>query len=191
MAETMQSPYQPVDVLNRLMQLLGDLDAIEPNRFPMLIRNSKSASEVYAAILALGYAANSKELRDTGDDRVHSLCHAIWELVRDLDDVLRMQLLPASRSQAQTWEHTVIRKNELPYAFKENGALEVGMLDAELHGAMLRVKRIWGRYTNVGGSATDFVLKLEASQVAAYRYRRGSVELLRSAMEALTDTSND
>lgn len=168
------------DTFSRLMALLTALHEISPNRFFNRLRQAASLDEFYGAALELGYAANSKELRDTYDEQVHSLSEDIRREVGKLDAVFRIKLLPGSPSQKQSWENSASRDPSARYAFRSDGSLEISLLDAELRDAILHVKRVWSHVGNFDGSWTNFKIKLDADQVAELRTRLAEVRRIRS-----------
>jgi len=168
------------DTFSRLMGLLTALHEISPNRFFNMLKDAANVDEFYNAALALGYAANSKELRDTYEEQVHSLAEAIRREIATLDAFFRIKLLPRSPSQKQSWESSSSRDTSARYAFRSDGSLETSLLDAELRDSILHVKRVWSHVGNFDGSWTDFKIKLDADQVTELRTRLAEVRRIRS-----------
>ncbi|RFP23002.1 hypothetical protein D0T25_07655 [Duganella sp. BJB488] len=168
------------DTFSRLMALLTALHEISPNRFFNMLRDAANVDEFYNAALALGYAANSKELRDTYEEQVHSLSEDIRREVEELNSFFRIKLFPSSPSQKQSWENFVSRDLGGRYAFRDDGSLEISLLDAKLSDSVLHVKRVWSHVSSFGGSLTDFKIKLDANQVTELRTRLAEVRRIRS-----------
>ena len=162
---------QVADLLARLMQLLRELDQLSPNRFPARIEHADDISAWYAAVLELNYAANSKELRDTGDDRVHAVCGRIRDTVEEFGPFFRVRLFPASPEQKRGWTGKVSREPSGKYAFRDDGSIEVGLLDSELHGDLLSVGRVWNHVCDFDGSPVSVRIPLNEAQAATMRTR--------------------
>ncbi len=165
------------------MQSLEALHRLEPNRFLAMVRKAGTPAEWYDAVLALRYAANSRELRDTGDDRVHQLCEDILRQVRHIDDIFRMTLVPASARQRRDWDLSVARDPLAKYAFRDGGTLEISLLDSSLAGSTLHVQRVWDHVCNFGGSWTGFYITLDPTQAADWQARRTRLHNLEHAIE--------
>lgn len=154
------------ETLAGLLKLVQALHAIAPNRFYQKFQEANTAREMYAVALELGYAANCKELRDTGDQQVQSLCEEILLEVAKLDAAFRVKLSPHSPGQKLSWDNAVSKDPAAKYAFRHDGSLEISLLDADLAGSLLHVKRLWNHVCNFDGSWTNFMIKLEAEQVS-------------------------
>lgn len=178
----MNQPIQIAGTFSRLMELLTALHEISPNRFFGRLSQAGSVSEFYDGALELGYAANCKELRDTYEERVHSLCEEIRREIEKLNAFFRIKLFASSPSQMQSWEHRVSRDPGARFAFRSDGSLEVSLLDAELRESTLHVKRVWSHVGSFDGSWTDFNIKLDANQVTELRTRLAEVRRVRSTM---------
>lgn len=176
----MNSPIPITDTFSRLMELLTALHGISPNRFFSLLNQAGSVREFYDGALELAYAANSKELRDTYEEQVHSLAEDIRREVAMLNSFFRIKLFPSSPSQMQSWENFVSRDLGGRYAFRDDGSLEISLLDVELRDSVLHVKRVWSHVSSFGGSWTNFKIKLDANQVAELRTRLAEVRRVRS-----------
>lgn len=167
----------------QLMQSLEALHQLEPNRFLAMVRKAATAAEWYDAVLALRYAANSKELRDTGDERVHGLCEDILQQVRHINDYFRMKLVPASPRQRRDWDLALAGDPFEQRAFQRDGSIELSLLDADRAGSTLRVRRVWNHVCNFGGSWTTFAIGLDADQFADWQARRARLRTLEQAIE--------
>jgi hypothetical protein len=178
----MNSKNQNAEIFFHLMKLIRALDEISPNRFLNKIVGAKTACEVHDTVLALQYAANSKELRDTGDKQVHILCEEIRRQAQRLNNFFVMKLFPSSLQQKQSWEHFVLQAVGGKYAFSADGSLEISLLDAELRKSALRVKRIWGPVSSYDGSTIDFEIKLDANQISNFKARLADSRLMQSAI---------
>ncbi len=173
---------QVADLLARLMQQLYELDQLSPNRFPALIEKAGDIGAWYAAMLELNYAANCKELRDTGDDRVHAICVQIRDTVDGFKPFFRVRLLPASPEQQQGWTSMVSREPSGKYAFRDDGSIEVGLLDSTLHGDLLFVGHVWNHVCNFDGSSVSFTIRLDEAQAAQLRTRFAESRLAQQAI---------
>lgn len=173
---------QVADLLARLMQQLYELDELSPNRFPALIAKAGDISAWYAAVLDLNYAANCKELRDTDDDRVHAVCGQIRDTVNEFKPFFRVTLSPASPEQQQGWTSMVSREPSGKHAFRNDGSIEIGLLDSELHGDLLFVGRVWNHVCNFDGSSVSFPIRLNEAQAAEMRTRFAESRLARQAI---------
>ena len=167
----MQTQMPIADTLASLAGLVHALDRLEPNHFTRQFDQAVSARELHEVILALGYAANSRELRDMGEERVHRLLNDIVPLTEAIRVFFRIDLWPASTAQLQSWTHALSRAASGKYAFRDNGAIRICLLDASLLGSTLSVKRIWTHVSDFSGCWTDFDLRLDAEQVAECRAR--------------------
>jgi hypothetical protein len=179
---------QNVEVFSHLMQLVYALDDISPNRFLDMINDALTAGEVYDAVRGLGYAANSKELRDGADEEVHRLCEEIRLQARKLDDLFNITLSPNSPQQKQSWEHFVFRSVGGKYAFQADGSLEISLLHAELRDSKLGVRRTWGRSGSHDKSPIDFQIKLDANQVSDFKRKLAALRSIQAAiLEVIKD----
>ena len=167
----MQTRVPIADTLASLAGLVHELDWLEPTYFRQHLDRAATARELHEVILELGYAANSKGLRDTGDERVHRLLNGILPLTEDIRAFFRIDLWPGSTAQLQSWTHALSTAASGKYAFRDDGAIRICLLDASLQGSTLSVRRIWTHVSNFSGSWTDFDLKLDAEQVAEFRAR--------------------
>lgn len=165
------------DTLASLAELVHALDWLEPNYLTKHFDRAATARDMHEVILEFSYAANSKALRDTGDDRVHKLLNDILPLTETIRAFFRIDLWPASTAQLQSWTHALSTAPSGKYAFRDDGAIRISLLDADLHGSTLSVKRIWTHVSNFTGSWTgvELKLKLDAGQVAECRSRLASL----------------
>lgn len=159
------------DTVASLVSLVRALDALEPNYFGQRLAQAGTARDFHDVVLELDYASNSKWLRDTSDERVHRILNDITALVRTIDRFFRISLWPGSTAQNQRWTHALSRDPSARYAVRDDGSLEIGLLDARLHGERLSVKRIWTHVSDYSGSVTAFELQLDAEQVAEFKAR--------------------
>ena len=164
------------DTLASLAELVHALDWLEPNYLTKHFDRAATARDMHEVILEFSYAANSKALRDTGDDRVHTLLNDILPLTETIRAFFRIDLWPASTAQLQSWTHALSTAPSGKYAFRDNGAIRISLLDADLHGSTLSVRRIWSHVSDVSGSWTEVELKLDAQQVAEFNTRRASLD---------------
>lgn len=163
------------DTLASLAELVHALDWLEPNYLTKHFDRAATARDMHEVILEFSYAANSKALRDTGDDRVHKLLNDILPLAETIRAFFRIDLWPASTAQLQSWTHALSTAPSGKYAFRDDGAIRISLLDASLQGSTLSVKRIWTHVSNFSGSWTGVELKLDAGQVAECRSRLASL----------------
>ena len=163
------------ETLASLASLVQALDALEPSYFGRKLAQAGTARDYYDIVLELDYAANSKWLRDTGDERVHHILNDIGSVVDRIDGFFRIKLWPGSTAQNQSWTHAVLRAAGGKYAFRDDGSLEISLLDARLHGETLTVKRIWNHVCNYSGSLTEFEIRLDEQQIAEARARLASL----------------
>ncbi|WP_308922396.1 hypothetical protein [Janthinobacterium sp. J1-1] len=164
------------DTLASLAELVHALDWLEPNYLTQHFDRAATARDMHEVILEFSYAANSKALRDTGDERVHKLLNDILPLTETIRAFFRIDLWPASTAQLQSWTHALSTAPSGKYAFRDNGAIRISLLDADLHGSTLSVRRIWSHVSDVSGSWTEVELKLDAQQVAEFNTRRASLD---------------
>lgn len=167
----------------RLGELLHALYGLEPNRFLRSLSEAGTLDEWYAVVLALNYAANSKELRDTGDARVHAICEEIRDEVKLVNGIFRASISPQTPSQQQSWQSAVARDPAGKYAFRDDGSLEISLLDARLDGATLHVKRLWNHVCNTEGDWVDFHIKLDETQASTIRRKLSTLRAIRVAMK--------
>ena len=178
----MQSHVQ--DTLDEFMRLLRDLQEVEPNRFFHKINESTTANEIFEAVLEFHYAANSKELRDTGDRQIHIMLDKISERARELNAFFTMNLFPNSVSQKQSWKTTVSRDPSATYAFRDDDSLEIGLMESELHESTLHVKRVWSHVGSFGGCRANFKIKLDPIQVKEFKARSVEPGLVQRAIDS-------
>ena len=164
------------DTLASLAELVHALDWLEPNYLTKHFDQAATARDMHEVILEFSYAANSKALRDTGDERVHKLLNDILPLTEIIRAFFRIDLWPASTAQLQSWTHALSTAPSGKYAFRDDGAIRISLLDADLHGSTLSVRRIWSHVSDVSGSWTEVELKLDAQQVAEFNTRRASLD---------------
>ena len=164
------------DTLASLAELVHALDWLEPNYLTKHFDQAATARDMHEVILEFSYAANSKALRDTGDERVHKLLNDILPLTETIRAFFRIDLWPASTAQLQSWTHALSTAPSGKYAFRDDGAIRICLLDADLHGSTLSVRRIWSHVSDVSGSWTEVELKLDAQQVAEFNTRRASLD---------------
>ena len=171
----MQTQVPIADTLSSLAELVHALEWLEPNYVTQRFDRAATAGEMHGVILELSYAANSKVLRDTGDERVHKLLNDILSLTATLRAFFTINLWPASTAQLQSWKHALSTAPSGKYAFRDDGSIRIGLLDADLHGLNLSVRRIWSHVSNFSGSVTEFELKLDAEQAAEFKARLASL----------------
>lgn len=160
---------QVATIIKEIAKLLYALSDLETNRFMIKFNQAPTTIKVYDAILELEYAANSKELRDTGDDRVHTLCEQIRMQSRKLHTFFRLDLFPNSEQQKLNWTKPFRPDLESKYVFREDGSLQVSVLESELVDSTLHVKRYWSRYGNFDGTRGDFKIQLDVEQAQAFK----------------------
>jgi hypothetical protein len=181
----MNSPIQIAETFARLMKLLHALHEISPNPYLHRFHAAKTASELYDAALSLAYAANSKELRDTSDERVHVLSNAILLQIAELNASFRTKLTPNSPQQKQSWEKTVSLDPTGKYAFRSDGSVEISLMDSEILESILHVKRVWSHVSNFGGSWTDFRIRLDEGQVRDLKRKLAELRTFTHSKRAL------
>jgi len=172
-------------VLARLTQLLRELDTVSPSRFPALIAQAGEIGEWYAGVLALDYAANSKELRDTDDEAVHSVCLQIRPAVDALAPFFRARLFPRSLEQAQRWRAMAAPESDARFAFRSDDSIEIGLLDSTLSGDQLRVRRVWSHVGNFDGFRIALDIGLDELQATEMQERFANARIAwQTIMEA-------
>ncbi len=179
----MASPNNFNDTAGHLVKLLRALHDFQPNPFLAQLGAAETLDAWYDVVCRLGYAANSKYLRDTGEERVHLLCEEIRVLICVVDEAFRLRVLPASLPQKQSWESAASRDPSARYAFRDDGSLEISLLDASLDGATLHVKRLWNHVCNTEGSWVDFKIKLDDTQASAIRRKLSTLRAIRATMK--------
>lgn len=170
----MQTPI--IGTLASLAELVHALDWLEPNYLTKHFDQATTARDMHEVILEFSYAANSKALRDTGDERVHTLLNHILPLTATLRAFFTINLWPSSTAQLQCWKHALSTAPSGKYAFRDDGSIRISLLDADLHGSSLSVRRIWSHVSDYSGSWTEVELKLDAQQVADFNTRRASLD---------------
>ena len=161
--------------LASLAELVHALDRLEPNYLTRRFDQAATARDMHEVILEFSYAANSKTLRDTGDERVHALLNDILPLTATLGAFFTINLWPASTAQMQSWKHALSKAPSGKYAFRDDGSIRISLLDAELHGLSLSVRRIWSHVSDFSGSQTAVDLKLDPEQIAEFKARLASL----------------
>ena len=166
------------------MRLLRQLQEVEPNRFFHKINEATTANEIFEAVLEFHYAANSKELRDTGDRQIHIMLDKISEQAEVLGAFFRIKLFPNSVGQKQSWKTTVSRDPSATYAFRDDDSLEIGLMESALHESTLHVERVWSHVSSFGGSRTNFKIKLDAIQAKEFKARSVEPGLVQRAIDS-------
>ncbi|GGC04205.1 hypothetical protein [Pseudoduganella buxea] len=179
----MASPNNFNDTAGHLVKLLRALHDLEANPFLAQLGAVETLHAWYDVVCRLDYAANSKYLRDTGEERVHLLCEEIRVLICVVDEAFRFRMLPASPSQKQSWDSAVSRDPSARYAFRDDGSLEISLLDARLDGTTLHVKRLWNHVCNTEGDWVDFHIKLDETQVNTIRRKLATLRAIRATMK--------
>ena len=167
----MQTQIAIADTLASLAELVHALHWLEPNYLTKHFDQASTARDMHEVILEFSYAANSKTLRDTGDERVHKLLNEILPLTATLRAFFTINLWPSSTAQLQRWKHALSTAPSGKYAFRDDGSIRISLLDADLHGMNLSVRRIWSHVSDFSGSVTEVELKLEAEQAAEFKAR--------------------
>ena len=161
-----------------VFQHLEALHEISPNGFLFNFKRAKTISELFDLVLELGYAANSKELRDTGDEQVHTLLNDITRQLARLEELFIIKIFPSSCQQKHNWEKSALQKESGRFSFRDDGSLELSLIDSSLHDATLHVKRVWSHVSSFGGSWTDFKIKLDPTQLKEYRAKHAELRLI-------------
>ncbi|MDN4051779.1 hypothetical protein QPK32_01600 [Massilia sp. YIM B02763] len=177
----MTSQNQFADALFELRSLSKALDDISSNPYHERINRQGSLEELFDAILAFDYAANSKELRDTGDERVHALLNEVREVSKSIYPFFVTKICPESSRQAQEWQTAARREPSATYAFQDNGSTEISLLDATLDGSTLIVKRLWSYVSNFDGTWTNLKVGLGPKQVEDLKTKFAELGAIRSA----------
>lgn len=170
-------------IFSKINQLVVEVYKLEGGRFLSMLKASKTLGERYDAILAFDYAANSKELRDTSDETVHSLLNAVSDAVDSLNSFMRIDFFPASNDQKNMWVNRLIDCPHGKYAFRDNGAIQVSILDSRLAKDTLHIGRIWSHVSDYSGSHVNFTLPLSQQQISEFKERR----ILLSAVSCIDD----
>lgn len=170
-------------IVHDLVGLVEELEHVEPNRFTRMVAGAGSAGALFDAVIALRYAANAKELRDTGDARVHDLCERILVLAGEFFEFMTMRLHPASASQRQSWESAVARTPYNKYALRQDGSVEFSLLETHLGKGVLRVARTWSHVCSFDGSPTDLAIQIDAQQASAVTVRQAQARVLQAVLD--------
>ena len=171
----MQTQLPVADTLASLAELVHALHWLEPNYLTKHFDQAATARDMHEVILEFSYAANSKTLRDTGDERVHKLLNEILPLTATLRAFFTINLWPSSTAQLQRWKHALSTAPSGKYAFRDDGSIRISLLDADLHGVSLSVRRIWSHVSDFSGSVTEVDLKLDAEQATQFKARLASL----------------
>jgi hypothetical protein len=164
------------DAISDIKKLIHSLHAISPNRFTSKLEQAKTTNEIYAVVLEMGYAANSPELADTSDDQVITVLKELRLQVKNLNSILRIKLWPASDIQKQDWVRFVQMAPNGKYAFRNDGSLEISLLDSKLNDSTLHIKRIWSHVCNFDGSWTEFEIKLDEAQISDFKRKSSKLD---------------
>ncbi|WP_288380572.1 hypothetical protein [uncultured Massilia sp.] len=176
------SEVQLAEEVTRLMHLLRQLSEFASGYFLAKIEAARTIREWYDAVLALDYAANGKELRDTDDERVHALCRQITEVIDWIEPFFRVKLYPCSAAQAQRWKARVARNSLGKYTFRRDGAIEASVMDARLRGDRLWIGRIWADIGSFSGVQVNLRIRLHPSQIADMRSKFAQFRLVQETI---------
>lgn len=154
-ATPLQAAFAAVD------HALAAAEALEPNRFRAQLRAAGTLVDQYLAICRLGYAAGSKELRDTSDPRVHESCDRLQSAIDAVDALVLGRLQPQDPAEAAAWRTACLAVPGGRHFQYDDGRLVVLLLDAEFGpDALLRVRRLWSPVSSSDGTATDLAIRL-------------------------------
>lgn len=176
----MTSQTKFADALFELRILSKALEDISSNPYHERINREGSLEELFDTILVFDYAANSKELRDTRDDRVHALLSQVRHVSKSIYPFFITKIFPVPSRQAHEWQAAVRREPSGKYAFRDDGSIEISLLDATLDDSRLIVKRLWSHVSNFDGTSTNFEIKLDSAQVADVEKRLSELDAIRS-----------
>lgn len=168
---TMISHPPIYDVLSELMLLARGLNDVCPIGYLTRMQAATTASDFYAEALRLGYAVNSKELRDTGDELVHHWCNLIWRHMKEVRSHLTLMLFPRTPEQHREWIESLLESPGGKYAFRDDGALHIDLVHATLHGAALRIGRLWTHVGGVNDPLQSYTIHLNPVQCADFGAR--------------------
>ena len=155
-----------------LDRALAEVEALEPNRFRDEISRQSTLAGQYLAICRLGQAANTRDLRDTSDDRIHDALDRLVQAIRAIHDLVRLRLEPSDAAQQETWRALCDAQREGRFLMSRDGSLEVFLLGATLSsGGTLHVTRVWSEVGGCEGAPVDLALPLDTAQCARLRDR--------------------
>ncbi|AVR95812.1 hypothetical protein C9I28_08790 [Pseudoduganella armeniaca] len=170
-------PTSPIhEVLSELMRLTRGLNQVCPIGYLTRMQAATTAEAFYAEALRLGYAVNAKELRDTGDERVHHWCNLIWRHMKEVRSHLTLILFPHSPEQKADWLDSLLTSPGGKFAFRDDGSLHVDLVHASLDGSTLHIGRLWTHVGGVNDPLESYAIRLNPVQCAdvAERLRRAS-----------------
>ncbi|WUR14615.1 hypothetical protein E7V67_005785 [[Empedobacter] haloabium] len=159
------------DVLSELMRLTRGLNDVCPIGYLTRMQAATTASAFYAEALRLGYAVNSKELRDTGDERVHHWCNLIWRHMKEVRSHLTLILFPHTPEQRSEWLDSFARSPGGRFAFRDDGSLHVDLVHATLNGTALHIRRLWTHVGGVNDPLQSFTIRLNPIQCGDFEAR--------------------
>lgn len=168
MADTDPPIFQ---LLSELMVLTRGLDAVCPIGYLHRMQAATTAEEFHAEALQLGYAVNSKELRDTGDELVHHWSNKIWRHMKDVRSHMTLILFPHSPRQKDEWVASIMASPGGRFAFRDDGSLHVDLVHASLTGSLLHIRRLWTHVGGVNDPLESFTIQLNPLQCAAFNVR--------------------
>jgi hypothetical protein len=153
------------ECLASLKKLTLAISEYPANRLFNHLSNAKTPQELFAVILELNYSSNSKIFRDGGPEEHHQNLNKITEYAKIFEDFFEAKITPNSLEQKQKWNKTILPAPSGKYAFRDDGSLRISLVDSELQGSKLHVKRMWTHVSNYDGSWTDFVIELDEAQI--------------------------
>ncbi|HEY4273924.1 MAG TPA: hypothetical protein VGM68_00440 [Rhizomicrobium sp.] len=161
-----------------LQILLGGLDRAlktveglqEASRFRRALVAAPTIAEQYLAICRLGYAADSKELRDTADPQIHAALDRLSNTVRAIDRIVLFRLAAVDAAQQKVWQ-ALCEAADASMLLHDNGVIHCLLLGADIADDTFRVRRVWNSLSNSDGKDVDLILPLHRSQIGALRPR--------------------
>jgi hypothetical protein len=131
---------------------------------------AQNRQQQHLVITHISYAANSKELRDSGSSQAWRICDQLTELEKKFEALVTFDLSPESPQQKENWLKA-LKSSEISrpeWAFVDL-RIRFGLLFCELKASELNPVRIWNSLCNYGGQALNARLTLSPKQYAAIR----------------------
>jgi hypothetical protein len=158
--------------LIRSLHLLNE-NVNAPISFLEWFERAETASELYDTALKLSNVANSRDIRWSADAPAHRLLDDISKQIATIDANSRLKLTPNSPQQKREWKRSLLPVRDRKYVFRDDGSLEVSVLDSMLRRSTLHVGSIWSPGFRVQCPG----LKIKLDQTQAGDVRRKFAEL--------------
>jgi hypothetical protein len=125
--------------LVELISLLSVLQSIESNRFLSKFGDIKCPIALLGLTRELDYAANSKELRDTGNPQVHQLLNQITLKIEKFRSFFFVNLYPNSTAQRMRWSREIADERTAARVIRADGSFQLHLLDTRIKQGFLEV----------------------------------------------------